>query len=284
MVTGSAAQGGRMSPASEPRPRYPHGVPCWIELVGADRDRATAFYRAVLGWAVDGGVARRDGRAVAGIGATAGPSGGPARWATSIAVDDVDVAAAAVTAHGGEVRHGPVDVPGVARVAACADPTGAPFGLWDAAGRVGAELVNAPGTWNWSDLAAQDRAGATAFYGAVFGWRAVALPAFGATMWQRPGYAAHLDTLDPGRAERHAGDGIPEGFGDAVGWLVEPDPLRPPGWVVTFAVDDTDAAVDRAASAGGTVVTPPHDLGPTRLAVVDDPGGARLTLGCYRPG
>ncbi|HEV7721359.1 MAG TPA: VOC family protein [Iamia sp.] len=269
------------------RPRYPHGVPCWLELVGADIAAATSFYGAVFGWEVDDGVARLDGRAVAGLGAAAATGhapAGPARWATSIAVDDVDVAAAAVAAHGGTVRHGPVDVGDVARVAACTDPAGAGFGLWDAAGRIGAELVNAPGTWNWSDLATGDPDGAATFYGAVFGWRAVPLPAFGATMWQLPGYADHLDSLDPERAERHAADGVPPGFGDAIGWLVTAPDDDPPAWVVTFAVAATDAAVDRVVAAGGTVVDPPHDLGPTRLAVVEDPFGARFTVSHYRPG
>ena len=50
-----------------------------------------------------------------------------------------------------------------------------------------------------------------------------------------------------------------------------------------LAVDDTDAVVDRVVAGGGTVVEPPQDLGPTRLAVVDDPFGARLTLSHYRP-
>ncbi len=274
-----------MTPPRPPHSPYLSGVPCWLELVGGVRDVAAAFYAEVLGWEVDDDVARLDGSVVAGLGgATGPPGGGAARWTTSIAVDDVDAAVAAVDAHGGTVHHEPVDVPDVARVAACADGEGAAFGLWQAAGRVGAELVNAPGTWNWSDLASADPERAAAFYGAVLGWRAVALPAFGATMWQRPGYADHLDALDPGRSERHAVDGVPEGFGDAVGWLVAPAPDRPAGWVVTFAVDDTDAVVGRAVAAGGTVVSAPHDVGPTRIAMIDDPGGARLTLSHYRPG
>lgn len=263
------------------RPRYPHGVPCWIELVGADAGSAAAFYAATLGWEVGpDGVARLAGQEVAGIGAAVLGDDAPARWATSVAVDDVAAAVEAVTAAGGTVRRGPLAVDGVARVAACADPAGAPFGLWEADGRVGAQAVNAPGTWNWSDLATPDPDGAAAFYGAVFGWRAVPLPDFGATMWQRPGYAEHLDALDPARAERHDAPGVPPGFGDAVGWLVEADA---PGWVVTFAVDDTDAVVDRAVAAGGRVVDAPHDLGPTRLAVLDDPDGARFTVSHYRP-
>lgn len=263
------------------RPRFPHGVPCWLELVGPDAD--AAFYEATFGWEVDpDGIARLDGKEVAGTG-SAVLDAGPSRWATSIAVDDVDVAAAAVERAGGRVDRGPIDVSGVARVAAVADPSGATFGLWDAAGRVGAQLVNAPGTWNWSDLATPEPAGAAGFYGAVFGWRAVELPAFGATMWQLPGYADHLDTLDPERAARHDAPGVPPGFGDAVGWLV-PGHSGAARWVVTFAVADTDAAVERAVAAGATVVEAPHDLGPTRLAVLDDPAGARLTVSHYRPG
>ncbi len=265
------------------RPRYPHGVPCWLELVGADPAAAPRFYADLFGWAVADGVARLDGRPVAGIAPADAAGPAPARWVTWMAVDDVDVAAAAVVDHGGRIDHGPVDRAGVARVALAADPAGVGFGLWDAAGQVGAELVNVPGAWNWSDLATADPDGAAAFYGAVFGWRAAAVPELGATMWQLPGYADHLDALDPSRAERHGGDGVPAGFGDAVGWLLAPDHLRPPGWVVTFAVDDTDAAVERVVAGGGTVVEPAHDLGPTRLAVVEDPFGARSTLSHYRP-
>jgi predicted enzyme related to lactoylglutathione lyase len=267
--------------------RLPHGVPCWIELVGADPGEAATFYGAVLGWEVDEGVAHLDGRVVAALTPIVEYPERPvgrARWATAIAVDDVDETAAAVRDHGGTVRRGPIDVDGTARVAAVADPSGVPFGLWDASPRRGAEVVNLAGTWNWSDLATFDPDTAIGFYGDVFGWRAVPLPDFGATMWQRPGYADHLDALDPSRAERHDAPGVPPGFGDAVGWLLGPDELRPEGWVVTVAVDDTDAVVARSIEAGATVVASPHDLGPTRLAVIDDPFGARLTLSHYRPG
>ena len=33
-----------------------------------------------------------------------------------------------------------------------------------------AELVNEPGTWNWSDLNTRDPEGAKVFYGELFGW------------------------------------------------------------------------------------------------------------------
>lgn len=260
-------------------PGLPHGVPCWIEHTGD----AAAFAAATFGWEVDDGVARLGGAVVAGLGPLVDDGAGPARWATAVSVDDAEAAADAVESHGGEVLRGPVLIEGRAVVAACLDPSGVPFGLWEPAGAAGAEAVNVPGTWNWSDLATDDPEGAATFYGAVFGWRAVPLPAFGATMWQLPGYGDHLDTLDPGRRERHDAPGVPPGFGDAVGWLHEPGAAGP-GWVVTFAVADTDAVVARARAGGATVVEAAHDLGPTRLAVLADPTGARFTVSCYQPG
>ena len=56
------------------------------------------------------------------------------------------------------------------RAAYCEDPEGVPFGLWQAGERLGAQLTNAPGAWNFSDLHCADPAAATTFYAAVFGW------------------------------------------------------------------------------------------------------------------
>jgi predicted enzyme related to lactoylglutathione lyase len=107
-------------------------------------------------------------------------------------------------------------------------------------------------------------------------------------MWRRPGYADALEEIDPGIRERHAGGGAPEGFSDAVGWMLEmtgdqfPDDL-PAHWAVTFAVDGTDAVADRAAELGGTILTAPVDAGPTRLAILRDPQGAVFSVSTYAP-
>ena len=69
----------------------------------------------------------------------------------------------------------------------------------------GAELVNAPGSWNWSDLETRDIAAAKAFYAAVFGWEYQDID-FGygpATMIRVPGYGDHLEALNPGTLARH---------------------------------------------------------------------------------
>ena len=54
--------------------------------------------------------------------------------------------------------------------------------------------------------------------------------------------------------------GAPEGFEDAVAWLV-PDADGPAHWSVTFAVDDADGTCERAASLGGEVLSGPVDTG-----------------------
>ena len=99
-------------------------------------------------------------------------------------------------------------------------------------------------------------------------------------MWRLPGYGDVLAERDPDLRRRHAEDGVPPGFSDAIGWLAAGDPAR---WTVTFAVDDADAAAARAAELGGSVLTPPFDAGPARVAVLRDPHGAELTVSRYAP-
>jgi uncharacterized protein len=176
----------------------------------------------------------------------------------------------------------PFDVAGAGRMAVLADPAEAVFCVWEAGRHRGAEIVNAPGTWNWSDLHTGDPEGAKAFYGAVFGWEASTLD-FG-TMWRLPGYGDALAEIDPEIRLRHAEAGAPEGFSDAIGWLVPAAGDEPSRWSVTFAVDDADAIADRAAELGGTATVPPFDAGPARIAVLRDPQGAQFTVSRYLGG
>src|SRR5918911_1645323 len=94
---------------------------------------------------------------------------------------------------------------------------------------------NAPGAWNWSDLNANDLAGARAFYAAVFGWETTPVD-FGSGesfMVRRPGYSDFLEQIDPGVRQRHLGAGAPEGFTDAIAWMQPLSPAeREPRWAV----------------------------------------------------
>jgi uncharacterized protein len=203
-----------------------------------------------------------------------------------VCVEDAAASAARAAGAGGRVVAEPAVVPGAARAALLADPAGAVFGVWEPAGLRGAGLVNAPHTWNFSDLTTSESEGAKAFYGAVFGWeaRTVQMGPETATMWCLPGYGETQDAKEPGFLQRHAESGTPEGFTDAFGWLMPAaDDQAPASWGITFAVDDVDAVTDRAAELGGTAIAPPFDVPEARLAVLADPWGAPFTISAYQP-
>ena len=279
------------------RDGYPAGVPCWIDVLQPDVTATMAFYGELFGWEFEVRTphgapsayahARKDGLLVAGVGGPAGPTAQATGWTTYVWVDSADRTAGAVVAAEGQVLTRPVDIPGAGRVTVCADPSGAVFGLWQAAENRGAELVNAPGSWNFSDLTPVDARAAEKFYGAVFGWECDPFEMSAgdqASIWRVPGYGEFLAARDPELRERQAADQAPDGFADAVAILnPEPTEAGPARWNVTFAVADADTAFSRAVRLGATVVTPLFDTTYTRMGTVADPQGAALTLSEYRP-
>ncbi len=249
------------------RDGFPPGVPCWVDTAQPDPEAAAAFYGDLFGWELEDRmpagapghyfVARLGGRQVVAVGSQF--DGAPPT----------------------PVFMQPFDVLDAGRMAVCADPAGATFNLWEPGTHRGAETVNAPGTWNWSDLHTSDPEGAKAFYGTVFGWEADDTD-FGGLMWRLPGYADFLERFDPGLRQRHSDFGAPPGFSEAIGWMM---PLEDgqPHWRVTFSVEDADAIAARTVELGGRVVEGPVDAGPTRTAVLADPQGALFTISHFRP-
>jgi uncharacterized protein len=267
---------------------YPAGVPCWVDTDQPDVDAARHFYASLFGWAFSDAVppgapgtyliASLDGRDVAAI----GPAEGGARvaWNTYIAVDDADAAAASVRAGGGTVAAEPVDAGPGGRLVGCVDPRGAHVRLWQPRRRLGAQVVNAPGSWNFSDLYTADSVAADAFYAPLFGWEFNDVGF--ATMIRRPGYGDHLAaTVDPGIRDRQDGISAPPGFADAIGWLVPLDE-GPDFWHVTFTVADRDEAVAIAEKLDATVISS-QDTDWTKSALIRDPQGAELTLSQFTP-
>lgn len=267
---------------------YPRGVTCWVDTSQPDPVAGSRFYAGLFGWTltevVPAGapgsylVATLDGHEVAGL---APSSAEVATWNTFVAVDDLDATVAAVTAAGGTVVSPPQDAGPAGRVATCLDPLRTEFRLWQAGHRLGAQLVNAPGAWNFSDLHTTDAGAAIAFYTDVLGWVAVELGGGAGTMLQVPGYGDHLAaTVDPGIRERQAS--APPGFADVIGGLVVvPDGERP-SWRVTFTVADRDDTVARAERLGATVLASWQDAW-TSSARIRDPQGADLTLSQLTP-
>ena len=240
-----------------PRDGYPVGVPCWIDTSQRDLGcGAKDFYGGLFGWEFQEWpsgrylVASLDGLDVAGIALQ--PDDEPS-WNTYIQVDSAEWATADALQLGGKVLVQPFDVADAGRMSVIADPMGAVFCMWEPKGHNGAQLVNAAGSWNWSDLYTPDPSLTEPFYRSLFGWDAAPVQ-FGeitATMWRRPGYGDALEKRDPGIRERHEKAGAPEGFTDAVAWLMQSD--GPARWHVTLSVDDTDASVARAAELGAEV-------------------------------
>ena len=273
---------------AEPR-TYPEGVTSWVDTEQLDVEAATDFYRGVLGWtfaeATPPGAPFRYLVAQLGsqdVGAIGGPASAPesggaraASWNTYVAVDDADDVAARIESAGGVVVQPPTAAGDGGRSVVVHDPQGLEIRLWEARRRLGAQLTNAPGAWNFSDLHTDEPGSAQAFYSGVFGWE-FADVGF-ATMVRVPGYGDHLAaTVDRGIHERQSGVGVPPGFADAIGWLVPVVPGDDPGWKVTFTVPDRDATAARVVELGGAVVrTDDNDW--TRTAVVRDPQGATFT-------
>ncbi|MFC6598370.1 VOC family protein [Kitasatospora paranensis] len=244
------------------------GSPCWIDLGTPDIDAAAAFYGSVLGWsAVSAGpdtggyvFLQQGGRTVAAAGPLQEP-GAATAWTVFFLTPDAEATAKAAEQAGGTVRVPPMDVMDAGRLVQLTDPTGGRFAAWEAGTTRGLDEVGETGALCWTELHSADLPAALGFYRALFGWRSAdsGLPGVEYTI---------LSTAD-------GDDQQAAGFGGAAG----PHPGLGAGWLVHFAVADTDAAVAATTAGGGTVVLPAETI-PTvgRLAVLADPFGAQFAV------
>jgi uncharacterized protein len=250
------------------RTSYEPGVPCWIDLATPDQDAAAEFYSALFGWSVvedenaeqTGGyrVATLRDKAIGGVMKTM-QEGQPPAWSTYVCVEDADATVAKAKQAGGSVMVEPMDVLDYGRMAFLVDPTGAAIGLWQPGRNVGAGLVNEPGALSWNELETRDTAAAKAFYAAVFGW--------GFEDHEMPGMGTYT--------EWKLGDASIGGMADIGGRV--PDEV-PAHWMVYFAVDDADAAVEQIKAGGGEVRFGPVDIPAGRFAMAADPFGAAFAV------
>ena len=267
---------------------YPQGVPCWIDTEQPDVEAAAEFYGGLFGWTFENAmppeapgrylIAKLDGQDVGGM---AGTLKGAAAWNTYIAVDDADASAQRLVSAGATMQSAPADAGEGGRGSVLADPAGAEFRIWQARRRLGSQVANVPGAWNFSDLHTSDPSEAMAFYGDAFGWQVDDL-GFGLLI-RRPGYGDHLEaTTDPGIRARQAGVATPSGFEDAIAWIADADPNEPPHWHVSFTVADRDQTAADAERLGARVLSQ-SDTYWTRTALIRDPQGAEFTASQFTP-
>ena len=240
------------------------GLPSWADLASPDAGESASFYGELLGWEADepnedfGGYRnfRKDEKLVAGL--MEAQEGQPPSWNIYVAVADADETAEKVGDAGGEVKVEPMDVGDLGRMAVFTDPTGAYFGIWQAKEHKGADVVSEPGYVAWHQVNTRDPEQAEEFYSAVFGWDSDKIDTGGADYWEW-----QHDGKSVGGMLR-MGDDFPDDV--------------PAHWIVYFAVEDADAATEKAKEGGAQVRAEPFDNEAGRFAVLTDPHGAAFAL------
>ena len=242
------------------------GKPIWLDLSSSDPPGSREFYSKLFGWQVEvnpdpqyGGyaLAKLGGKDVAGIGPKM-MAEAPTAWSIYLGTTDAAALAKEVTAAGGTVIAGPMQVGDQGTMAVFQDPSGAFISAWQPLAMAGARAVGA-GTYGWVELSSRGLGKAAEFYAAVFGWTTRTVP------------------IGEGRpyTEFWLGD-------TRVAGGVDMNPMMPPEvpsyWMAYFLVEDVDASFRKAIAAGAQEMVAPVDFSGGRFAILGDPQGASFGL------
>lgn len=264
----------------------PTGTFCWADLLPAEQGRAIDFYAALAGWNAAAGPAEFGGYALAfGAGLEAGPAAMAAGinpsiatirgfhegagqeappmqpgWTVYLAAADLDASVASVVANGGQQLQPRMDIPGMGAATLCADPTGAPFGLWEGTGHHGFGVFGEHGGFCWAELYSTDVATSRDFFVAAFGHQST-------TLRESPEFTYYQLTAAGQDAPTFGVMQMPESLGDA--------PSHFGAYLFVSGVDD---AVERATAHGGAVVNQPFDSPFGRMATLTDSEGAMINI------
>jgi predicted enzyme related to lactoylglutathione lyase len=250
--------------------KYAPGTFCWVELGTTDGEAAKKFYTGLFDWDFTDNpigpgmvytmlkLSGKDVGALYKMPPEMTAQGIPPHWLSYVSVTNVDESTAKAKELGATVMKDPFDVSDVGRMSVIQDPTGAVFALWQAGTHTGAGVTNVPNSFCWNELGTRDTAKAGDFYTGLFGW--------GKNV-QQMGPMTYTSFMN---GERPAGG------------MYEPPPEMgnvPPHWLAYFAVDDTDAKVQKATELGGKTIAPPMDIpGTGRFAIIQDPQGAAFGI------
>jgi len=220
-----------------PRNGVRHGDVSYVTLGLADLARGRAFYGSVLGWHFSPGSSEQGAQVddvvpMLGLWGGEQPAGGWVRGAVlGFRVDDIDAAVGAVRDHGGTVSD-PHREP-YAMAAEGHDDQGIPFYLHEMPSGPGSEAPATGVPWNgeiqgdvsYLTMVVPDLDTARAFYGGVFGW-----------------------AFHSGRA----GGVQVTGVAPQIGMTTRPEAgPAAPGVILSYRVDDVEAAAQRVRDAGG---------------------------------
>ena len=255
----------RMQETPDPKP----GSFCWVELGTTDNEAAKTFYTQLFGWEAEDHpmgpdgvytILKLDGKDVGGLyklTADMVGQGVPPNWMSYVATKNADETTEKAKAAGATIMNGPFDVYTLGRMSVIQDPTGAVFSIWQAKDNKGSTAWAVPNAPVWNELGTGDTQKAGEFYSNVFGW---------------------TKQQFPGPMEYTVFNNDDKGIGGMYQITPEMGPI-PPHWLVYFAVEDADAAVQKAAGLGANVIKPAEDIpGVGRFAILTDPQGAVFAL------
>ena len=244
------------------------GTFCWHDLSTEDLAGGQAFYAALFGWGLvphnDEYQMWQNGEKVLGgsmqLPAEAKAMGAPPHWMAYTAVEDVAATVALAQELGAQVFVPPTPIPGVGEFAILMDPQGAAFAVYGNGGDAGELGEAGVGDFSWGELCTTDSAGASAFYGKLFGWQFEDTDMGGGMMYRL------FKTADSGR---HLG-----GMFDKM-----PDMPAPTAWLHYVTVADIEASLAKVTELGGQVLNGPMEVpGGDRVAQCMDPQGAPFAL------
>src|SRR5581483_3915521 len=113
-----------------------------------------------------------------------------------------------------------------------------------------------PGTFSWADLSTSDQAAAKEFYGGLFGWESIDMPAGEGVVYSMQAIGGKMVAAIAPQPEAQASAGVP------------------PMWNSYITVESADDAAAKAGELGAHVHAPPFDVMEAgRMAVIQDPQG-----------
>ena len=244
-----------------------HGAACWVDLSTPEIRGTTSFYAELFGWDVASSptpvgeyfIGKIGDHQVGGM-MDQSPElqGNPALWTTFFYVDNIEATVAEAEQAGGTILEKPFDIPGDARIAIVADPTGAILGLFGGPELGGPYYSRDAGSVCWVELLTRDPVAAQTFYIEVFGWEPETVMASGSAY-----------TMFRLNSE------------DVAGMMMMPEvvPVEAPAhWAAYFSVDDCCASERRAEELGAQILRVTHEIDIGKFAVIADPNGAPFNL------
>ena len=246
-----------------------NGTFAWYDLMTPDPAASKKFYTSVAGWGTQPFDKQYEmwtasGQPIGGIApinAEQRAAGIPPHWLAYVNVDDVDASANKVRSLGGNVMHGPEDIPNVGRYAIIQDPQGAVLAIFRSSNQMmGWDGTPSVGKITWHELMAVDGHRALEFYRQLFGWQLI-------------------EEADMGPAGKYLEYGK---NGKMYGGIFNRRPEHggmQPNWTFYINVRDLDKAVAATKKGGGAIVMGPMEVpGGDTVAIAKDPQGAMFAL------